>query len=159
MVGRIYRRIKTICFKVLFPKFMSAVLYEVPRVYYKSRLKLGEKVHINDCVFINAVGGVTIGDYSVLSHGVTIVSTGLDTTRWIGRIEDEDNHINKPIIIGDNVWVGANVTICAGVNIAKDSIIAAGAVVNKNLDVPGALYAGVPAKLIKRLDKCITLEQ
>lgn len=152
MIGRIYRKIKTSLFKLIFPRFSSAVLYEVPRVYFKNRLKLGEKVHINDNVFINAVGGVTIGNYNVLSHGVTIVSTGLDTSKWISRREDEDNHINDPIVIGDNVWIGANVTVCSGVKIAKNSIIAAGAVVTRDLLEEGCLYGGIPAKRIKRLE-------
>lgn len=152
MVGRIYRKIKTSVFKLVFPQFFYAVLYEIPRVYFKKRLKLGKKVHINDNVFINAVGNVTIGDACVLSHGVTIISTELDTSKWVGRTGDEDNHINKSINIGKNVWVCANVTICSGVYIAEDSIIAAGAVVTSDLTEKGCLYGGIPAKLIKRLD-------
>ena len=97
------------------------------------------------------VGGVTIGNYDVLSHGVTIVSTGLDTSEWIDRVEDEDRHIDNSVVIGDNVWVGSNVTICAGVIIAKNSIIAAGAVVTKSLTEEGCIYGGVPARVIKRL--------
>ncbi|WP_289960211.1 acyltransferase [Faecalibaculum rodentium] len=151
MVGRVYRKIKTTIFKLLFPRFKSAVLYEVPRIYFKNRLTLGEKVHINDNVFINAVGTVSIGNYNVLSHGVTIVSTGLETSKWVRRVEDEDNHIDKPIVIGDNVWIGTNATICAGVMIAPNTIIAAGAVVNKNLTEEYCIYGGVPAKKIKEL--------
>lgn len=151
MIGRVYRKIKTTLYKLLFPRFRTAVLYEVPRVYYMNRLTLGDRVHINDNVFINAVGGVKIGNYDVLSHGVTIVSTGLDTTKWVERVEDEDNHIDKPIIIGDNVWIGANVTICAGLTIAPNTIIAAGAVVNKSLTEENCIYGGVPAKKIKEL--------
>lgn len=151
MLGRIYRKIKTTLFKVFFPRFRSAVLYEVPRVYFKNRLILGDKVHINDNVFINAVGNVTIGNYDVLSHGVTIVSTGLDTSKWVGRVKDEDNHVDQPIVIGDNVWIGANVTVCAGVTIAPNTIIAAGAVVNKSLIEENCIYGGVPAKKIKEL--------
>ena len=151
MIGRIYRKIKTIIFKLIFPKFLSSVLYEVPKVYYLSRLTLGNKIHINDNVFINAVGGVTIGNYCVLSHGVTIISTGLDTTKWVERLEDEDNHIDKPIVIGDNVWIGANATICAGVTIAPNTIVAAGAVVVNNLEEEGYIYGGIPAKTIKEL--------
>ena len=152
MIGRIYRKIKTSFFILLFPRFKSAVLFEVPRVYFKKRLKLGKGVRINDNVFINAVGGVSIGNYDVLSHGVTIVSTGLDTSKWVNRKGDEDTHINKPIVINDNVWIGANVTICADVTIAKNSIIAAGAVVTRDLPEEGCLYGGIPAKKIKRLD-------
>lgn len=152
MIGRIYRKIKTTVFKFIFPRFSHAVLYETPRVYFKKRLTLGKKVHINDNVFINAVGNVSIGNYCVLSHGVTILSTGLDTSKWVDRIEDQDTHIDKPITIADNVWIGANVMICSGVSIAKNCIIAAGAVVTADLSEEGCLYGGVPAKRIKYLN-------
>ena len=152
MVGRIYRKFKTTLFKILFPQFSQAILYEIPRVYYKKHLKLGKEVHINESVFINAVGKVTIGDACVLSHGVTIVSTELDTKKWMERTVSEDIHIDRPINIGKNVWLCANVTICAGVNIADSSIVAAGAVVTSDLKEPGCLYGGIPAKLIKRLE-------
>ncbi len=151
MIGRIYRKIKTSIFKLLFPQFHNSVLYEVPRVYFKNRLIMGNKIHINDNVFINAVGGVSIGNYVVLSHGVTILSTGLDSTKWVKRTENQDIHVNEPIVIGDNVWLGANVTICAGVTIARNSIIAAGAVVCASLFEEGCLYGGVPAKKIRTL--------
>ena len=151
MIGRIYRRIKTTIFKIINPRFSSSLLYEVPKVYFKNRLEIGKNVHFNDNVFINAVGGVYLGNNDVLSHGVTIISTGLDTREWIGRDKDEDNHINKPIKIGDNVWICANVTICPGVTIARDSIVAAGAVVTKDLKEERCLYGGIPAKKIKEL--------
>ena len=139
-------------FKIIFPQFFSSVLYEVPKVYFKNRLKLGKKIHINDNVFINAAGCVVIGNHCILSHGVTIVSTGLDTSKWVGRTEDQDDHIDRPVTIADNVWIGANATICAGVTIAKDCIVAAGAVVTEDLPEAGCVYGGVPAKLIKHLN-------
>ncbi len=51
MIGRVYRKLKTTLFKIIFPQFFSSVLYEVPKVYFKNRLKLGRKIHINDNVF------------------------------------------------------------------------------------------------------------
>ena len=128
-------------------------MFEVPRVYYGNRLKLGKRVHINDGIFINAVGNVSIGDYCVLSHGVSIFSTGLDTSKWRERKGDEDVHLTKPIVINDNVWLGANVVVCAGVTIEKNSIVAAGAVVTSDLLEEGCLYGGVPARKIKELGK------
>lgn len=151
MVGRIYRKFKTIIFKLFFPRFRSAILYEIPKVYFKKRLIIGNGVHINDNVFINAVGNVTIGNYTILSHGVTILSTGLDTTKWVGRVGDVDIHIDRPVVIGDNVWIGANVTICPGITIASNTIIAAGAIVSKSLTEESCIYGGIPAKKIKEL--------
>ncbi len=152
MIGRIFRKIKTSVFKLFFPSFFSSVLFDAPKVYSKNKLKLGKKIHFNDGIFINAAGGVSIGDYCILSHGVTILSTGLDTSRWTNRHENEDLHVEEPVVIGKNVWLCANVTVCPGVTIANNTIVAAGAVVTKDLTEEHCLYAGVPAKKIKELN-------
>ncbi|MBQ6052006.1 MAG: acyltransferase [Clostridia bacterium] len=153
MIGRIYRKIKTTLFKIVCPGFTSAVLFDVPRVYFKKRLNLGKKVHFNDGIFINSFGGVAIGDCCVISHGVTILSTGLNTSKWLNRKFDEDLHVSAPVVIGKNVWLCANVTVCAGVSIADNSIIAAGSVVTHDLTEEGCLYGGIPANKIKELKK------
>ncbi len=57
----------------------------------------------------------------------------------------------SPVIIGDNVWIGASVTIVPGVTIGDNAIIAAGAVVTKNVE-PNTVVGGVPAKFIKNID-------
>lgn len=71
-------------------------------------------------------------------------------------IRDSDNHyiyrpgykMSSPIIIEDNVWIGLRATILKGVRIGKGSIVAAGAVVTKDVP-PHSLVAGVPARIIK----------
>lgn len=60
--------------------------------------------------------------------------------------------IDKPIIIDENVWIGANVTILPGVKIGPFSVVAAGAVVTEDVK-PFTLVAGVPAKVVKTLKK------
>ena len=63
---------------------------------------------------------------------------------------DEQGITTKPVIIGDDVWIGANAVILPGVTIGKHCVVAGGAVVTK--DVPDhSLVAGVPAKLIKQI--------
>jgi acetyltransferase-like isoleucine patch superfamily enzyme len=54
------------------------------------------------------------------------------------------------IFIGDNVWIGANSVILAGVTIGSNSVIAAGSIVNKNVQ-ESTLVAGVPAKVVRKL--------
>lgn len=126
-------------------------MYDTPKVYFYSRLQLGDNIHINDQVFIHAAGGVKIGKNGVLSHGVSLLSTGLDISCWKDRNVYEDIHKDLPIIIGDNVWLGTNVTVCPGVSIASNCVVAAGAVVAKDLNEENCLYGGIPAKKIREL--------
>ena len=69
--------------------------------------------------------------------------------RWLDSItvEEKDPENDKDVIIEEDVWCGANVTILKGVVIGRSSIIAAGAVVTKNVP-PYSIVAGVPAKVI-----------
>lgn len=149
MFGRIVRKIKTIIWKIFNPEFHNLILYEVPRIYFKNRIRFGTNVHINDGVFIHAVGGVKIGDDCTLSHGCSIISTGLYTNEWRTRAK---KHICGEVTIGNNVWLCANSTVLEGVYIADDTIIAAGAVVNKSIFESGYIWGGVPAKRIKRIE-------
>jgi len=57
----------------------------------------------------------------------------------------------KPIVLEDNVWIGDSAIICKGVTIGKNSIIGAGAVVTKEVP-PNCIYAGNPARLVKKLE-------
>ena len=72
-----------------------------------------------------------------------------------------DEH--PPVFIGNDVWIGANVTICNGVNIGDGAIIAANSVVNSDVP-PYAIYGGLPAKLIRfrfennQIDKLLTIQ-
>lgn len=152
MINRLFRRIVTTIFKLFFPQFRGAEMYGIPKGYYLNRVKLGKKVHINDGVYINGIGNVSIGDYSVLSHGVTICTAKNNINRWVRREEDEDVHEYEPVAIGKNVWLCTNTTICSGVTIADNCVVAAGAVVTTDLNEECCIYGGIPARMIKRLE-------
>ena len=90
---------------------------------------------------------IEIGDACMIAHGAYISDAD-----WHG-IYDRAQPVGttKPINIKDNVWIGDSAIVCKGVTIGKNSIIGAGAVVTK--DVPeNCIYAGNPAKFIKKLD-------
>ncbi len=95
------------------------------------------------------IGPVTIGDHVNLAQGITVSALNhnfADTTKRI----DEQGVTTKPVVIGDDVWIGANAVILPGVTIGKHAVVAAGAVVTH--DVPEkSLVGGVPAKIIKSL--------
>lgn len=98
-------------------------------------------------------GGVQLGDCVTLSHGCVILTSGLETEHYsdICMVRGK-KHINKQVVISDGVWLGACSMVMPGVSIAKNIIVAAGAVVTKDLEKEGWLYGGIPAKPIKPLN-------
>ena len=92
------------------------------------------------------IGPVTIGSHVNLAQGITVTALNHnfeDATRCI----DELGVSTKPVVINDDVWIGANAVILPGVTIGRHSVVAAGAVVTK--DVPeNTVVGGVPAKVM-----------
>ena len=95
------------------------------------------------------IGPVTIGNHVNLAQGITVTALNHnfdDTTKRI----DEQGIATKPVVISDDVWIGANAVILPGVTIGRHVVVAAGAVVTK--DVPdNTIVGGVPAAIIKKL--------
>lgn len=95
------------------------------------------------------IGPVCIGNHVNLAQGITVTALNHnfeDTTKRI----DEQGISTKPVIIGDDVWIGANAVVLPGVTIGRHCVVAAGAVVTK--DVPDhSVVGGVPAKILKTL--------
>lgn len=110
--------------------------------FKNSSLEIGSGF-CNSNIKIRCSEKIKIGNNVAISHDVTIMDSDAH------YIDYEGYEIKKPVIIGDNVWIGTRATILKGVTIGNGSIIAAGAVVTK--DVPeNCIVAGVPAKVIKQ---------
>ncbi|MCD8385717.1 MAG: sugar O-acetyltransferase [Bacteroidales bacterium] len=106
---------------------------------------LGKNVFINSCCQFQDQGGVYIGDGCLIGHSVVMATLNHDFDP-----EKRQNLTHAPIRLGVNVWVGAHATILAGVTIGDGAIIAAGAVVTK--DVPSReIWGGVPAKKLRAI--------
>lgn len=107
--------------------------------------ELGEHVFVNQaCVFMDR-GGIFVGDHTKIGPRVNLVTEnhGLDPA-------ERTLLTSKPIWIGRNVWIGAAATVLPGVTVGDNAVIAAGAVVTR--DVPeNTIVAGVSAKIIKRI--------
>lgn len=110
-----------------------------------TNLHFGKTPRINsDCIFLDTTD-ITFGDFVMIGPRVTIITSEHDTSA-----EDRRNvkTVCKPVVIGNDVWIGACVTILPGITIGDGAIIGAGAVVTN--DVPaGEVWAGVPAHRIK----------
>ena len=136
----------------LFEKLIGQPECEGFRMFPPFYTDCGKNIHVGKNVFINAgccfqdQGGIRIGDGVLIGHQVVLATLNHDL--------DPDNRqsmIPKPIIIGNNVWIGSHATILGGVTIGDNAVIAAGAVVTK--DVPeNTVAGGVPAKIIKKIE-------
>lgn len=123
----------------------SVTVFTPLYINYGKNTKIGKNVFINfDCVFLD-LGGITIEDNVLIAPKVSLLSEGHPTS-----IEDRHSLIPKPILIKKNAWIGANATILPGVTIGENSVVAAGAVVSK--DVPdNTIVGGIPAKILKTI--------
>ena len=95
------------------------------------------------------IGPVTIGNHVNLAQGITVTALNHNFADPNKRI-DEQGVSTTPVVIEDDIWIGANAVILPGVTIGHHSVVAAGAVVTKNVP-PHSLVAGVPAKVIKQI--------
>ena len=112
---------------------------------FGNRVKFGKNVFINHSATLSASGGIEFEDGVMAAPGLKIATINHDMY---------DRHLTYTygkVLVKKNAWLGLNATICPGVTIGKYAVVAAGAVVTK--DVPDyAVVAGVPAKVIKMLD-------
>ena len=95
------------------------------------------------------IGPVEIGSHVNLAQGITVTALNHNFDDTQKRI-DEQGVSTNPVTIEDDVWVGANAVILPGVTIGNHCVVAAGAVVTKDVP-PHSLVAGVPAKVIKKI--------
>ena len=129
--------------------------YKVPetlRVFPPFYTDFGRNIHIGENVFINACcqfqdqGGIRIGDGCLIGHNVVFATLNHDLNP-----ERRQICIPKSIELGKNVWIGSNATILSGVRIGDNAVVAAGAVVHKDVEA-NSIVGGVPAKFIKWIE-------
>lgn len=126
-------------------------IYVNPPFYidYGKHIFMGNNVYCNmDCVFLD-VNTITIGNNVMLGPRVNLFTAGHPIDADV-RISDLE--FGLPIVIEDKVWIGGNATILPGVTVGENSIVAAGAVVTK--DVPAnSVVGGNPARLIRMINE------
>ncbi len=126
---------------------------ETLRIFTPFHINYGKKTTFGRDCFVNfgctflALGGITIEDDVFIGpHCV------LATEYHPENPESRHSLLTKPIVVKRNAWLGANVTVLAGVTIGENAIVAAGSVVTK--DVPdNMVVAGSPARMIREIKK------
>ncbi len=108
-------------------------------------ITIGRRTFINMGCSFQDWGGIVIGDDCLIGHNCTIC-----TVNHSKAPERRGDMVCAPVRLGNQVWVGANVTILPGVSIGDGAIIAAGAVVSRDV-APATIVGGIPAKLIKHI--------
>lgn len=107
----------------------------------------GKNVFLNSGCHFQDQGGITIGNGTLIGHNVVLATINHD-------FDPKNNRKNHyaPIKIGNHVWIGSNATVIPGVEIGDWSVVAAGAVVTKDV-LPYTVVGGVPARIIKTIEK------
>jgi acetyltransferase-like isoleucine patch superfamily enzyme len=112
---------------------------------FGKNIRFGKNVFINSGCRFQDQGGITIGDGALIGHAVVLA-----TLNHAVNPARRQNIYPAAIVIGKNVWIGANATVLPGVKICDNSIVAAGAVVTKDV-AAGTIVGGIPAKFIKNI--------
>lgn len=131
--------------RILDKEVQDVAIFTPIYINYGKHITIGKNVFINfDCTFL-ALGGITIEDDVLIGPKVSLI-----TENHPLNPEERKGLIGKPIHIKKNAWIGANVTILSGVTIGENAVVAAGALVSK--DVPdNTIVGGIPAKFIKNV--------
>ena len=106
---------------------------------FGKNIQVGKNVFINACCHFQDHGGITIGDDCQIGHNVVFATLNHGLAP-----EDRKTTYPAPIVLGKNVWIGSNATILQGVTIGDNAIVAAGAVVTKDV-AANTVVGGVPA--------------
>lgn len=112
------------------------------------KVSIGHNSGLGLSTWLSARGGITIGDNVMMGPEVMIFTTN-------HRIDDLNRPMNQQglrdeaVVIGDDVWIGARAILLPGVHIGSGAVVAAGAVVTRDVP-PGAIVGGNPARIIRR---------
>ena len=140
-------RFKSVGKNVVFFPSVSEIFYE--------HISIGDDVFMGSNALLMAthLSHITIGSKVMFGPKVSLIA-GNHSTHILGKYMFDYKESDKlpeddlPIVISDDVWIGAGAIILSGVNVGRGAIVAAGSVVNKNVP-PYAIVGGIPAKVIK----------
>lgn len=133
----------------IFFKSLESFCFIQPNVFisHSFRIECGKNFVVTSNTYINAVGGLIIGDNVLIGPGVVISSGEHQYQNKKIPVKLQEIKL-KTITIEDDVWIGANAVIMPGITLKKGTAVGAGAIVTKSTE-PYSVMVGVPAKRIK----------
>lgn len=126
----------------------SWALHHTATIHNPEKIQRGKGVYPGDSpgVYINALNGVSVGDYTNIGPNVGLLTTNHDPV-------DNTRHLEAPpIIIGKFCWLGMGALVLPGIALGDFTIVGAGAVVTRSFPEGHCVIAGNPARLIRQLD-------
>ncbi|MDE2483316.1 MAG: acyltransferase [bacterium] len=119
-------------------------------IVQSNRLRVGRHFGCNTGSYINAIGGIEMGDYVLIGSNVTI-SSGMHPIEGALPPVFARPVVPKPIRIEDDVWIGAGAVIMPGVTLRRGTVIGANSVVTRDTE-PYTVYVGAPARAVRTRD-------
>ena len=145
--GKIARKIRYAICRRCFARCGEDVNVE-SRAFFYSGAQISVGTHSGLGLRSRLHGTITIGDHVMMGEDVLILTRNhrfdaIDIPMDLQGLQEE-----RPVVIGDDVWIGARVTILPGVNVGNGAILAAGCIVTKDVP-PKAIVGGNPARVIR----------
>ena len=128
----------------------GTTIREQARFLFRDNIHIGPFVYIGVRCYINAEGGITIGEGSIVSDEVVILSS-IHRYEGASLVPYDEVNLLRPVHIGKHVWIGYRAMILPGIRIGDGAVVGMGAVVTKDVP-PGAVVGGNPAVVIKWRD-------
>lgn len=143
----------TIYFSLVFKRsIFDFRVYGGIKIIDPTKFSFGSGLRVNYTCYINASGGVQLGKNVTLSSGSKIISSSIDMDKFKSNHRTGDYHEVKRVILGDNIWLGANSIILPGVSLSgRNVVVGASAIVTKSFHESNIILAGNPAKIVKNI--------
>jgi len=148
---RLLRRLRMYLLRPLFKHHGRNFVFDPNGIYSWATISVGDDVYIGPEAVMSAVKGITIGNKVMMGPRVMFIGGNHNTSQlgtFMADVKEKRETDDLPIVVEDDVWIGAGAMIFKGVILGRGSIVAAGAVVTKSVP-PYAIAAGIPARVLK----------
>jgi len=144
---RARRRLSARLVRLIVPELVQSLLTQ-PRIFGPpDRLHLAPTAIVNDSLFNLSSGEITVGEWGMLAHGVTVLTGVHDVTKLGAARQTTVPASGRDVVIEEGAWLAANVTVIGPCRIGAHAVVAAGSLVRDDVE-PFSIVAGVPARVV-----------